>query len=121
MLNLIGYSLYSKAYRIFNKRTLTIEESMHVIFDETNSSPSKKEECIDNDAGIIQKEMEDMSIQERPIEEGEETVSKDHTDLPKEWRYVTSHPKDLIIGDPSHGVKFRAVHRDAHDYLAFVS
>ena len=28
--------MYSKAYRIFNKRTRTIHESIHVIFDESN-------------------------------------------------------------------------------------
>ena len=33
----IGYSNTSKAYRIFNKSTLTIEESMHVKFDESNA------------------------------------------------------------------------------------
>ena len=32
----VGYSMYSKAYRIYNKRTKTIEESIHVIFDESN-------------------------------------------------------------------------------------
>src|ERR1044072_4976650 len=31
----LGYSLSSKAYRVFNKRTLVVEESMHVILDET--------------------------------------------------------------------------------------
>ena len=31
----LGYSSISKAYRVFNKRTLVIEESMHVIFDES--------------------------------------------------------------------------------------
>ena len=62
-----------------------------------------------------------MSIQERPTQEGEEMVSKDHADLPREWRYVTSHPKELIIGDPSQGIRTRSSHRDAHDYLAFVS
>ena len=29
----LGYSLTSKAYRVFNRRTLNVEESMHV-FDE---------------------------------------------------------------------------------------
>ena len=24
--------------------------------------------------------------------------------LPKEWRYVSSHPKNIILGDPSRGV-----------------
>ena len=32
----VGYSSHSKAYRIYNKQTKTIEESIHVIFDETN-------------------------------------------------------------------------------------
>ena len=31
---MLGYSSVSKAYRVFNKRTLTIEESTHVVFDE---------------------------------------------------------------------------------------
>ena len=29
-----GYSATSRAYRIFNKRTLKVEESIHVVFDE---------------------------------------------------------------------------------------
>jgi len=33
----LDYSLHSKAYRVFTKRTLTIEESIHVVCDETNS------------------------------------------------------------------------------------
>ena len=34
----LGYSSQSKAYKVFNKRTLCVEESVHVLFDETNSS-----------------------------------------------------------------------------------
>jgi len=30
----LGYSLTSKAYRVFNKRTLNVEEFMHVVFYE---------------------------------------------------------------------------------------
>jgi len=32
----LGYSLSSHAYRIYNKRLMTVEESIHVIFYETN-------------------------------------------------------------------------------------
>ncbi|KMS94635.1 hypothetical protein BVRB_016780 [Beta vulgaris subsp. vulgaris] len=32
----VGYSSHSKAYKVFNKRTLCVEESIHVLFDETN-------------------------------------------------------------------------------------
>jgi len=37
----IGYALNGHAYRVFNKRLLIIEESMHVVFDETDHSISK--------------------------------------------------------------------------------
>ena len=33
----LGYSLHSKEFRIFNKRTMIIEESIHVFFYETNA------------------------------------------------------------------------------------
>jgi len=33
----LGYSLNSHAYRVFNKKLMTVEESIHVIFDETNN------------------------------------------------------------------------------------
>ncbi|XP_074305231.1 uncharacterized protein LOC141640280 [Silene latifolia] len=33
----VGYANHSKAYKVFNKRTLCIEESVHVIFDENNT------------------------------------------------------------------------------------
>jgi len=33
----IGYSNTSKAYRVFNRLTLTIEEYMHIKFKESNS------------------------------------------------------------------------------------
>jgi len=33
----LGYSSLSKAYKVFNKRTLCVEESVHVFFNETNS------------------------------------------------------------------------------------
>ena len=32
----IGYSLTSYAYRIYNKRLMTVEESIHVVFDEVD-------------------------------------------------------------------------------------
>ena len=37
----MGYALNSKAYRVFNKTSLIVEESIHVIFYETNVVPRK--------------------------------------------------------------------------------
>ena len=28
----LGYSLTNKAYKVFNKRTLVVEESIHIVF-----------------------------------------------------------------------------------------
>ena len=42
-------------------------------------------------------------------------VSKDHVDLPREWRYVASHLRDLIISDPSQSVRTRSSYREEHD------
>lgn len=38
----LDYSLSSKSYRIFNKRKIVVEESIHVSFDEYNSSNEDK-------------------------------------------------------------------------------
>ena len=47
----LGYSTSSKAYRIFNKRTLVVEESMHVVFDESNPLDPRKDCVIIEDNG----------------------------------------------------------------------
>ena len=33
----LGYSTHSKSYRVLNKRTMRVEESVHVYFDESNT------------------------------------------------------------------------------------
>jgi len=46
----LGYSLQSKAYRVFNKRTLNVEESVHVVCNETNYIV--QENSLEEDAGF---------------------------------------------------------------------
>ena len=43
----LGYSTTSKAYKVFNKTTLVVEESMHVTFDKT--SPKVETSLKDDD------------------------------------------------------------------------
>jgi hypothetical protein len=57
----LGYSLTSKAYRIYNKRTLKIEESMHVTFDESNPSKEDIILCDDDDDDIVEVPQKDTS------------------------------------------------------------
>ena len=119
----LGYSLSSKAYRIYNKRTLTIEESMHVSFDENN--PSKEDIIVDNDDDLVDipQEIDFISGNENQPEHHEEQDPQDANinDLPKEWRTHRDHPIDKIIGDISQGVSTRLNLKDACLNMAFVS
>jgi transposase InsO family protein len=125
----LGYSSNKKAYRVFNKRTLCIEESMHVSFDESNIYTSRKD---DDDIGMP---LERNEIHQTPMldndskdKEDIETTSNDHqgtqsndpstNELPKDWIYKKGHPQEQIIGDPSEGVKTR---RYFIDNLALLS
>ncbi|XP_072074150.1 uncharacterized protein [Arachis hypogaea] len=45
----LGYSTNSKAYRVYNKNSKTVEETMHVTFCETNIIPSV---CLDDSPGF---------------------------------------------------------------------
>ena len=53
----LGYSSHSKAYRMFNKRTLCIEESVHVLFDETNSLVEIDAQDDDFELGLAKKDL----------------------------------------------------------------
>ena len=66
---------------------------------------------------------EDKDQEVKQNEKGEEIQEQPQgtNDLPKEWRYVHNHPKELIIGDPMHGVKTRSSLRDVLNHCAFVS
>ena len=41
--------------------------------------------------------------------------------MPREWRNTHSHPKELIIGNPSQDIKTKALFRNALNHFAFIS
>ena len=47
----LGYSTSSKTFNVFNKRTMVVEESIHVIFYESNNSLQERE-SFDDDLGL---------------------------------------------------------------------
>jgi len=106
----LGYSLHSKAFRIYNKRTTIIEESIHVAFDESNAILPRKNILDD-----ILESLEEMHIHgEDRKGKGDENNEDFHSDeiktdadLPREWRVSRYHPLDNIIGDISKGVTTR--------------
>ena len=129
----LGYSTTSKAYRVFNKRTLVVEESMHVVFDETNTFVEKN---LDDDDLGLEHQMSNVDLNDKEVmdepqtsntsQRQEEQVDDPKQDsasyqLPKEWRYSTSHPKDKILGDISQGVATRSSLKNVWNNLAFFS
>ena len=89
---------------------------MHVTFDKTNDDISKSC-CEDNDvsvqerfkkltiqdeenAPLEEKSKEDDFQENQALEENDKGVSIPK-DLPKVWKFVQNHPKELIIGDSS--------------------
>ena len=98
----LGYSLNSKAFRFYNKRTMIIEESIHAAFDETNPIRPRKETLDD-----IADSLEDMHIHKEKHkgrgngnnEDLQIDETKTSTDLPREWTTSRYHPLNNIIGD----------------------
>ena len=117
----LGYSQTSKTYRIYNKRTKTIEESVHVKFDE-----------------MISKNLNSIPLDDEPIDEIIESEPKElnevvphvdndyiepirEEDLPKEGKLNRNHPIDNVIGDITRGVATRGSLKHFCNFTAFVS
>ena len=89
----LGYSTSSKVYRVFNKRTLVVEESMHVVFDESNPFDPRKGFCsVDDDVGELMNESiqeenasKPLELEDQSKEENEEMPQPSlKDDLPKD-------------------------------------
>ena len=122
----MGYALNLKAYKVFNKTSLIVEESIHVVFDETNVAPRKG--VITNvDADIEdqiveepkQKKQEDSKV-DPPLKDLQ-TKEDQHDDLPKTWKYVRDHSIDQVIDDPIQGVRTKGALKETCEYAAYIS
>ena len=52
----LGYSSHSKAYKVSNKQTLCVEDSVHVLFDETNSLIEHDAQHEEFELGLMRKD-----------------------------------------------------------------
>uniref|UniRef100_A0A2N9HLR4 CCHC-type domain-containing protein n=1 Tax=Fagus sylvatica TaxID=28930 RepID=A0A2N9HLR4_FAGSY len=125
----LGYSLNSKAYRVFNKRTMVVDESMHVVFDETNPFHIKNNYddepiSLDNKASSSNQVDSSENIKDQvdePQDEEKALPPTKNEELPKSWNVVHSHPKELIIGEVERGVSTRSKLKNICNNMAFLS
>ncbi|KAK2363148.1 cysteine-rich RECEPTOR kinase [Trifolium repens] len=141
----LGYSLSSKAYRVYNKRLQIVEESVHVNFDETLPEENGKGDFIgtgvdtmdilkdqevdgsDQPSTEVPKEKDDdPSPSNKYKDDGGSSSSKNHhkqrgAGLAKEWRTLKDHPIDKVLGDISKGVATRFQISNFCSHYAFVS
>ena len=128
----LGYSLTSKAFRVYNKRIMTMEESIHVAFDETNRCCARKDfdENVENfDSLNLNGEDKEKDLNEASTSSTKDSVQVEEIEpsqaqinaLPKDWRTSKDHPLDNVIGDVSKGVTTRSTFRNLFAYSAFVS
>ena len=53
----LGYSSHSKSYKVFNKRTLCVEESVYVLFDKTNSLFENDAQDEEYEQGLVRRDL----------------------------------------------------------------
>nr|GEZ86723.1 hypothetical protein [Tanacetum cinerariifolium] len=82
----VGYSTQSRAYRVFNKRTRVIVETIHVNFDELPQMASDH-------------------TSSRHVDSSNMHTIYQHN--PSKHRWMKDHPLEKVIGNPSQSVRTR--------------
>ncbi|MCQ7222063.1 DDE-type integrase/transposase/recombinase [Salmonella enterica] len=123
----LGYSSTSRGYRVYNKRTQTVEESSNVKFDETNRTYPRKssidKDINDKDQSISQGvqnlsldghdqggEREDSDDERRNV--NVDQIENDVPSPPRTMRIHQNHPIDQVVGEVAQGVRTRSHFRD---------
>ncbi|XP_051117853.1 uncharacterized protein LOC127242378 [Andrographis paniculata] len=102
----LGYSLNSRAYRVYNNRTKKVMESVNVMFDDALSEKKYIQLDDDDDAPnpVISSPPE---VQNPPQNQNDQpqTAADDATEKVRRYgsRIPQKHPIDAIIGDPKGG------------------
>lgn len=130
----LGYSQSSKAYTVYNKRLLIIEESVHVSFDESfvkhvgkgmsfyDIGVSSHDILNEIDKGIDQPQMdENEKVEDDDHEEEKEESPAEVDNLPLSWKTSKGHSIDNILGDITRGVTIRSKISNFCHHFTFVS
>ena len=76
----LGYATQIHAYRVCNKRLMTVEESMHVVFDETNPKLQDQVSKNTNEEDLLQ---EQISTAEKSTAAGNQLAERKNSRLKK--------------------------------------
>ena len=116
----LGYSLSSHAYRVYNKRLTTIEESIHVVFDETNHAKEESQRTYAerDEQNIILNNLENCAEKQSIVFEKQSVESLQQDELPQECRIPRV---ENIIGQIQKGVSTRRNVSNYYKHMAFVS
>ena len=115
---------------------MVVEESIHIIFYESNNSLQERE-SFDDDLGL-ESSMGKLQIEDRRQQEeiGEDPKKEESSlalpspqqvqgessqDLPKDLKFIINHPQDQTIGNPSSGVRTSSSLRNIYNNLVFIS
>nr|KYP49518.1 Retrovirus-related Pol polyprotein from transposon TNT 1-94 [Cajanus cajan] len=93
----LGYSTNSKAYRVYKKRTLIVEELVHVVFDETNKQETRQTEIEDLTDLLDQPPLESESNEKSQESESNKTIENTSEQLPKESKTSKDLSMENII------------------------
>nr|KYP49374.1 Retrovirus-related Pol polyprotein from transposon TNT 1-94 [Cajanus cajan] len=117
----LGYSTNSKAYRVYNKRTLVVEQSVHVVFDETNKQETKQTEIKDLTDLLDQPPLENEQSEMPKESESNETIENTSEQFPKKWKTFKDLSIENIFGNIGKRVTTRRSIKNICNTMAFVS
>jgi len=130
----LRYSSNSNAYRVLNKRSLTVEESIHGTFDETPPQEVGKGTFGFDIVGIDTKEIVKDNVQQEAPPKNEENKDKEFEGDSQEdekqetsplsthdWITTRCHPLKNVMGDMRKGVSTRSQVSNFCGFTAFVS
>ncbi|XP_075107018.1 uncharacterized protein LOC142180000 [Nicotiana tabacum] len=139
----LGYSSQSKAYKVYNKKTQCVKESIHVIFDESHHLCGKhSNDKIDQDKeqSKVPREFIDMAngkaeLMSQVKEFNEENTTKSLADAKELGSFITiteaeDRVADAVQGTPDAeqrcaehrcGIQTRSKTRNSFDFSVFLS
>ena len=108
----LGYFSTSKAYQVYNKRTMKVMETVNVVIDESSDSSSEKgvEELPNEILPPEPKEVQEL-IEQKPTSPSTPSVLEDSVDIPTlpnskshdekgpSSRVKLNHPLEVIVGN----------------------